>query len=39
MDAQDTLFKYRPNAFHNVVFATKRRKKVLVSPIRERVLF
>ena len=33
------LFKYRPNAYHHVVFATKRRKKVLVGEIRERVHF
>ena len=39
MDARDKLFKYRPNVFHHVVFATKRRKKVLVPPIRERVLY
>lgn len=31
------LYKYRPNAFHHVVFSTKRRKKVLVPPIKERV--
>lgn len=36
---QNTLFKYRPNAYHHVVFSTKRRKQVLVPPIRERVLF
>ena len=39
MDARDKLFKYRPNVFHHVVFATKRRKKVLVPPIRDRVLY
>ena len=39
MDARDKLFKYRPNVFHHVVFATKRRKKMLVPPIRERVLY
>ena len=39
MTPKGEFFKYRPNAWHHVVFATKRRKKVLVSPIRERVLF
>jgi putative transposase len=31
------LFKYRPNAYHHVVFATKRRKKALVGEVKERV--
>jgi putative transposase len=35
--SQQKLFKYRPNAYHHVVFATKRRKKVLVGEIKERV--
>jgi REP element-mobilizing transposase RayT len=33
------LFKYRPNAYHHVTFSTKRRKKVLVGEIKERVHF
>ncbi len=35
--SQQKLFKYRPNAYHHVTFATKRRKKVLVGEIKERV--
>jgi putative transposase len=35
--SQQKLFKYRPNAYHHVVFATKRRKKALVGEIKERV--
>ncbi len=36
---ESKLFKYRPNAYHHVTFSTKRRKKVLVGRIRERVHF
>ena len=36
-ESKPKLFKYRPNAFHHVVFSTKRRKKVLVPPIKERI--
>jgi REP element-mobilizing transposase RayT len=35
----EKLFKYRPNAYHHVTFATKRRKLVLASDIRQRVLY
>lgn len=33
------LFKYRPNAYYHVTFSTKRRKKILVGEIKERVHF
>ena len=33
----EKLFKYRPNAYHHVTFATKRRKLILAGAIRERV--
>jgi REP element-mobilizing transposase RayT len=35
----EKLFKYRPNAYHHVTFATKRRKPVLAGDIRQRVLY
>jgi len=35
----EKLLKYRPNAYHHVTFATKRRKPILVGEIRERVVF
>ena len=31
------MFKYRPLAYHHVTFASKRRKKIIVGEIRERV--
>jgi putative transposase len=33
------LFKYRPNAYHHVTFATKRRKPILVGEVRDRVRY
>jgi putative transposase len=33
------LFKYRPNAYHHVTFSTKRRKKVLVGEVKDRIHF
>jgi len=37
--SETKLFKYRPNAYHHVTFSTKRRKKILVGEIKERVHF
>ncbi len=33
----EKLFKYRPNTYHHVTFATKRRKSILAGEVRERV--
>jgi putative transposase len=35
----ETLLKYRPNAYHHVTFATKRRKPILAGAVRDRVRF